>query len=106
LYGLPSIVDLYADRLAETIELFDLSLKALRDGYEDVGVIPSPTRDIDRKLLEVEGLWEPVKAILDRAADGQVLSDRDLSRAARLSEPLLQTMNEAVGMYGADQSSG
>lgn len=90
---------LHADRLSETIELFDLSLKALRDGYEDVGVIAAPTREIDRKLLEVAGLWEPLKSILDRAAEGQVLSDRDLSRVARLSEPLLQTMNEAVSLY-------
>ncbi len=90
---------LHAERLNETIELFDLSLTALRDGYEDVGVIPAPTREIDRKLLEVEGLWQPVKAILDRAADGEILSDRDLARVARMSEPLLQTMNEAVGLY-------
>ncbi|MGI9506522.1 MAG: type IV pili methyl-accepting chemotaxis transducer N-terminal domain-containing protein [Geminicoccaceae bacterium] len=94
----------HADRLNETIELFDLSLKALRDGYEDVGVIAAPTREIDRKLQEVAGLWEPVKSILDRAAEGQVLSDRDLSKVARMSEPLLQTMNEAVGLYeGADR---
>jgi hypothetical protein len=89
----------HAERLAESIELFDLSLNALRDGYEDVGVIAAPTREIDRKLLEVEGLWQPVKAILDRAAGGEVLSNRDLSRVARLSEPLLQTMNEAVELY-------
>ena len=91
--------ELYADRLSETIEIFDLSLKALRDGYEDVGVIAAPSREIDRKLQEFAGLWEPVKLILIRAADGQVLSNRDLSRAARMSEPLLQTMNEAVGLY-------
>jgi len=89
----------HADRLAETIELFDLSLKALRDGYEDVGVIAAPTREIDRKLLEVAALWEPVKDILDRAAAGSVPSDRDLSSVERLSEPLLRTMNEAIDLY-------
>ncbi len=104
LMGVSADPSIHADRLNETIELFDLSLKALRDGYEDVGVVPAPTREIDRKLLEVEGLWEPVKAILDRAAQGEVLSDREMSRAARLSEPLLQTMNEAVGLYeGVEQ---
>lgn len=89
----------HADSLAESVELFDQSLKALRDGYEDVGVMAAPTRGIDRMLLEVESLWQPVKTILDRAASGEVLSDRDLSRVARMSEPLLQTMNEAVGLY-------
>ena len=96
---------IHADRLAETIEVFDLSLNALRDGYEDVGVIAAPTREIDRKLIEVLDLWEPVKTILDRAAEGETLSKRELSRVARLSEPLLRTMNEAVDLYeGAEQS--
>ena len=92
--------DLHADRLAETVDLFDLSLDALRDGYEDVGVIAAPSREIDRKLSDVADLWEPVKAILDRAAEGEILSMRELSQAARLSEPLMRTMDEAVGMYG------
>ncbi|MEM7042127.1 MAG: type IV pili methyl-accepting chemotaxis transducer N-terminal domain-containing protein [Pseudomonadota bacterium] len=104
LMAVSSDPSLHSDRLNETIELFDLSLKALRDGYEDVGVIAAPTREIDRKLQEVASLWDPVKRILDRAAAGEVLSDRDLSRVARLSEPLLQTMNEAVSLYeGAEQ---
>ena len=89
----------HADRIAETVELFDLSLKALRDGYEDVGVIPAPSRDIDRKLSNVADLWELVKVLLDRGADGEVLSDRDLARLERLTEPISQAMNEAVGMY-------
>ena len=96
---------LHADHLAETIVLFDDSLKALRDGYEEVGVMAAPNREIDRKLQEVAGLWEQTRAILDRAAAGEVLSDRDLSRLERLSEPLLQTMNEAVHMYAGDVSS-
>lgn len=91
--------EVHAERLAESIELFDQSLKALRDGYEDVGVMAAPTREIDRKRLEVESLWQPVKRILDRAANGEVLSNRDISRVSRMSEPLLQTMNEAVGLY-------
>lgn len=96
--------ELHAERLSETVDLFDQSLKALRDGYDDVGVVPAPTREIDRKLAEVAGLWQPVKAILDRAAEGEALSDRDLSKVARLSEPLLQTMNEAVMLYeGTEQ---
>lgn len=89
----------YADQLAETVELFDLSLKALRDGHNEVGVVAAPTRAIDRKLNEVTELWRPLKTILYRAAEGEVLSDRDLSRVARLSEPLLSAMDEAVSLY-------
>jgi len=88
-----------AANLADTVELFDTSLSALQDGFDDIGVIAPPAPEIARKLREVEELWNPVKALLDRAVSGEVLSDRDLSVLARDSEPLLQRMNEAVGLY-------
>lgn len=89
----------YADRLANTIELFDSSLLALQDGFSDIGVVPPPNAEVGRTLREVAELWQPIKRVLDRAAAGEVLSDRDLSMLARDSELLLRTMNEAVGQY-------
>ena len=89
----------HAARLAGTVELFDTSLKALQEGFADVGVIAPPTPELARELQKVGELWAPVKKILDRAAEGDKLSDRDLQTVARLSEPLLRTMNKAVGMY-------
>ncbi len=94
-----------AARLADTVELFDTSLSTLQDGFEDIGVIAPPTPEIARKLREVEELWNPVKALLDRAVKGEVLSDRDLSVLARDSEPLLQRMNEAVALYATQSPS-
>ncbi|WP_170407716.1 type IV pili methyl-accepting chemotaxis transducer N-terminal domain-containing protein [Ruegeria arenilitoris] len=94
-----------AARLADTVELFDTSLSALQDGFEDIGVIAPPTPEIARKLREVEELWNPVKGLLERAVNGEVLSDRDLSVLARDSEPLLQRMNEAVALYTTQSSS-
>ena len=94
-----------AVRLADTVELFDTSLSALQDGFEDIGVIAPPTPEIARKLREVEELWNPVKGLLERAVNGEVLSDRDLSVLARDSEPLLQRMNEAVALYTTQSSS-
>ncbi|MCG7522461.1 type IV pili methyl-accepting chemotaxis transducer N-terminal domain-containing protein [Ruegeria sp. Ofav3-42] len=94
-----------AARLADTVELFDTSLSALQDGFEDIGVIAPPTPEIARKLREVEELWNPVKSLLERAVNGEVLSDRDLSVLARDSEPLLQRMNEAVALYTTQSSS-
>ena len=71
----------------------------LQDGFADVGVNPPKSPELTRKLREVSELWGPVKDILDKAARGQVLSSSELSQVASLTEPLLATMNEAVGMY-------
>ena len=87
-----------ARELSETIQLFDLSLKALQDGFSDVGVEAPKQPELARKLRDVSDLWTPVKEILDKAASGVVLSSGELSKVASLSEPLLATMNEAVGM--------
>ncbi|WP_106745017.1 type IV pili methyl-accepting chemotaxis transducer N-terminal domain-containing protein [Yoonia maritima] len=92
----PSI---YATRLSETVHLFDLSLNALLAGFEPAGVIAAPTTDIENKLREVRTLWVPIKDMMDRAANGEVLSDADLIWLAAETEPLLRTMNEAVGLY-------
>lgn len=88
-----------ARRLSETVRLFDISLTALQIGYDQLGVIPAPTSEIAAKLDEVRGLWTPVKAMLDRAAAGEILSNDDLERLASDTEPLLWAMDEAVGLY-------
>lgn len=88
-----------ARRLSETIQLFESSLTALQNGFDDVGVAAPQSPHLVRKLGEVSGLWLPVKDILEKAASSQVLTSGELSRVASLSEPLLATMNEAVAMY-------
>ncbi|KJZ20681.1 hypothetical protein TW80_07900 [Loktanella sp. S4079] len=90
---------LYAARVAETVQLFDLSLNALMVGFDQAGVIPAPTEAIANRLQDVKELWVPVKAIMDRAAAGEVLSDSDMALLASETEPLLRTMNDAVGLY-------
>lgn len=89
----------YAARIAETVQLFDLSLNALMVGFDQAGVIPAPTEAIASRLQDVRDLWVPVKALMDRAAAGEVLSDTDMALLASETEPLLRTMNEAVGLY-------
>ncbi|MEL6678677.1 MAG: type IV pili methyl-accepting chemotaxis transducer N-terminal domain-containing protein [Pseudomonadota bacterium] len=88
-----------AEALSSTIGIFDISLTALRQGMAEVGVMAAPNAIVADKLAEVQTLWTPVKALLDRAAAGEALPDADLAKLAELSEPLLRTMNEAVGLY-------
>lgn len=89
-----------AARLMETIDLFDRSLTALRDGHPTAGIIPPPNTEVARKLAEVAELWRPIKTTLTEAADAGTLSAQDLRRLTSDAEPLLRTMNEAVGLYG------
>ncbi|MDX8348988.1 type IV pili methyl-accepting chemotaxis transducer N-terminal domain-containing protein [Cognatiyoonia sp. IB215446] len=95
----------YADSLANAVELFDSSLLALQDGFGDIGVIAPPTTEISQTLREVSELWQPIRVVMDRAADGDPISDRELSSLARDTELLLQKMNEAVGLYAASTSA-
>lgn len=97
---------LHASRLEETIQLFDTSLTALQFGYEEVGVMPAPTVAIAEKLSAVRELWLPVKATLERATAGDVLTEAELMKLASSSEPLLRTMNEAVGLYSKVDTTG
>ena len=90
---------IYAAQLAETVQLFDLSLSALQVGYDQVGVIAAPTDAVTEKLDQVRMLWGPVKELLDRAAGGSVLDDAELALLQTRTEGLLQVMDEAVGLY-------
>ena len=92
---------IYADRLAETVQLFDLSLSALQIGYEQVGVIAAPAGPIETQLEEVRNLWNPIKEVMDRAAAGEVLGRSELARLQRDTEVLLHEMDRAVGLYEA-----
>lgn len=90
---------IYAERLAGTVQIFDLSLDALQTGFADAGVLAAPTPEVEEGLAEVEALWLPVKAVLDGAAGGVVLDQQALRDLAVATEPLLARMNAVVGLY-------
>lgn len=89
-----------SSRLLATIDLFDRSLAALQDGHRTAGIIAPPNAEVARKLAEVAALWRPIKAMLLEAAEAGEMTSQNLSRLTNDAEPLLRTMNEAVGLYG------
>lgn len=91
--------EVFAEALKGTVGMFDLSLTALRFGMQDVGVMSAPTGAVADKLAEVQELWAPVKSLLDQAATGDALTESEIRQLAQMSEPLLKTMNQAVGLY-------
>ncbi|MGF1447202.1 MAG: type IV pili methyl-accepting chemotaxis transducer N-terminal domain-containing protein, partial [Pikeienuella sp.] len=84
--------------LRDSALLFDQSLTVLIDGEQRLG-IPAAPDFIRIKLLEVRSIWGGYGAIMDGIiAGGPVDKLAQISIAAQ-ADPLLVTMNEAVGLY-------
>lgn len=91
--------------LKTTAELFDKTLKGLRDGDEGLRLPPTESRRILRQIdSNIQPLWDPfyqtVQAIL---GDGSV-SAENLDSIAQNNLPLLKEMNKCVLLYEKDAS--
>lgn len=85
--------------LAETVQLFDLSLEALINGRADVGIRPPQGQALAAQLARVAALWAELKPIYERAAAGLPPSPPEVITVARENNPLLAEMNKAVWLY-------
>lgn len=85
--------------LEHTIEMFDTSLNALINGFPEAGVMAPPNASILAKLIEAEQLWTVLKPAAVAACEGDIPSTETLAEFSIMMENLLQTMNEAVGLY-------
>jgi len=95
-----------ADELSGTIEMFDVSLQALREGLETAGVKAAPTVEIAAGLDGVLEKWQTVKPILDKASSSE---NTDLAQRGQLVQELdsiLSEMNTIVGMYTIHGKTG
>lgn len=85
--------------LAGTIGLFDVSLKALIDGYAPAGVMPPPTMEIRARLLNIQTLWGKLKTEAEFAGAGNIPSYQSLAVLSVEMEALLDLMNQTVELY-------
>jgi len=88
-----------ADELGSTVEMFDVSLQALRNGLETAGVKAAPTAEIAEGLDVVWNHWQSVKPTLVNANSDEVA---DLAQRGHLMlelDAILAEMNAVVGMY-------
>lgn len=83
------------DTLAETIELFDVSLAALRDGMPDAGVAPAPTPAIREKLDGIHTEWQEIKPVLVEAS---LPNETKTELYMRMNNALIET-NSVVTLY-------
>lgn len=85
--------------LAETMALFEASHVSLRDGNPMDKIVSPPTAEISAKLKEVEALWTELKPVIEAVVNGSTPTAEGLALVAENNNPLLRTMNEAVGLY-------
>ena len=91
-------VDADANRaaLAKTADLFDTTLKGLRDGDAGLGLPPTEDAVTLRQLGKVDALWQQFHAVVAKVVEG---GDVDIDKVAELNLPLLKDMNTAVRLY-------
>jgi nitrate/nitrite-specific signal transduction histidine kinase len=91
-------IDAEANRaaLAKTAQLFDSTLKGLRDGSAELGLPPTESPVTRKQLGKVEKLWSEFHAVVKPVVDGGAV---DIARVADLNLPLLKNMNTAVRLY-------
>lgn len=91
-----------ADTLQEltaSVDFFQQTLLALRDGFPGAGINPPPNDAVRSSLESTYQLWQNQRGIFDAALDGQTPSAEDVGAAAALSEKLSVAMNNTITLY-------
>ena len=85
--------------LEGTMQIFEASLDALRNGLPELGLRPPPNDTIAAGLEVVVADWSGVKPILDEIRAGKDLTDPDQVRKFQELNTTMAHMNTVVGMY-------
>ncbi|PUB12072.1 type IV pili methyl-accepting chemotaxis transducer N-terminal domain-containing protein [Yoonia sediminilitoris] len=99
-------VEAAREELAATIELFDTSLSALRNGLESVGVRPPPTKRIEEGLQFVVDEWTAIRPVLDATLIGTQLDENTRTRLFGAFLGMEARMNNVVFMYDKNSKLG
>jgi hypothetical protein len=85
--------------LIATVDLFDLSLVALRDGFPAAGVNPPPNDVVKSSLQSTYAIWEANRGIYDAIKAGGTATAADVTASNALTEDLSVGMNNAITLY-------
>ncbi len=91
-----------ADTKAElqtTVDLFEQTLIALRDGFPAAGINPPPNDAVYSSLQSTYDLWREQRGLFDAALAGDVPSDENVNGAAVLTQKLSLAMNNTITLY-------
>ncbi|NNG03378.1 MAG: hypothetical protein HKM95_04675 [Inquilinus sp.] len=94
--------ELHREQLRQSVVEFDKALDGLINGDLELALLPAPTSEVKRKLLEVLGLWEgELRPLLSSAADGEGVSVDEINKVTRVNMQLMEEMGIAEALYEA-----
>ena len=93
-------------RLDKTSQLFDVTLKGLKDGNPTLRLAATTNSEIRAQLDLVNGLWLEFHAEVQNILKAGEVTPEQLAFVAEKNLPLLKEMNRCVKMYEVDAGSG
>ena len=93
-------------RLDKTSQLFDVTLKGLKDGNPTLRLAATTNSEIRAQLDLVKGLWLEFHAEVQNILKAGEVTPQQLAFVAEKNLPLLKEMNRCVKMYEVDAGSG
>jgi hypothetical protein len=94
------------EELSATISLFEISLGALQNGMESVGVRPPPKEAIADGLQIVADEWAAIRPILEATLAGEDLSDETRAEVFLAFLGMEGRMNNVVPQYMKNSKQG
>ena len=85
--------------LTETVEVFQRTLAALREGLPDAGINPPPNDAIKNELAAINTIWEGKQSDLLALASADSISPEGITATAELAHTLMDDMQNVVTLY-------
>ena len=87
------------DALGQSLDMYSISLTALRDGMAAAGVNPPPNDIIKEELAAVSETWGQSKSVLDAIRGGMAPTAENVESLAEVSTALMTDMSNVVTLY-------
>ena len=87
------------DELREAVDLFDLSLVALRDGFPTAGINPPRNDAVRGSLSATYDIWAAQRGILDAAIAGGAVDPATVAEVVTLTKELSVAMNNTITLH-------
>ena len=87
------------DHLGQSLDMYSVSLNALRDGMLDAGVNPPPNDVIRSELEAVSATWQQSSPTLNAIRGGMMPTAENVESLAEVSSALMTDMSNVVTLY-------
>lgn len=87
------------DHLGQSLDMYSISLNALRDGMADAGVNPPPNDVIKDELEAVSQTWQESSPTLYAIRGGMQPTPENVEAMAQVSSALMTDMSNVVTLY-------